>query len=61
VDLRRGLADFVPRERTRDGDLILEQFLAWVARAGLELYPAQEEAILEVMAGRNAGPRTSGC
>lgn len=63
MDPRRGLADFVPRERTRDGDLILEQFLAWVATTGLELYPAQEEAILELMAGRNvvlATPTGSG-
>jgi len=63
LETRRSLADFVPNERTRDGDEILERFLAWVATTGLELYPAQEEAILELMAGRNvvlATPTGSG-
>ena len=34
-------------------DLILEQFLDWVAGLGFELFPAQEEALLELMAGRH--------
>jgi superfamily II RNA helicase len=34
-------------------DQILEVFLDWVTEAGLELYPAQEEAILEVLAGKH--------
>ena len=34
-------------------DIILERFLDWVAGLGFELFPAQEEALLEVMAGRH--------
>ena len=36
-----------------DEDALLEGFLAYVAETGLELYPAQEEAILEILAGNN--------
>jgi superfamily II RNA helicase len=36
-----------------DGDSVLERFLAAVAARGLDLYPEQEEAILELLAGRN--------
>ncbi len=46
-----------------DADAILEAFLAWVEEQGLELYPAQEEAVLELMAGRHlvlATPTGSG-
>jgi superfamily II RNA helicase len=44
--------------RTPDGNLpeadaILERFLTVAADRGLELYPEQEEAILELLAGRN--------
>jgi superfamily II DNA/RNA helicase len=34
-------------------DALLEPFLDWVAEKGLELYPAQEEALLEIFAGRH--------
>lgn len=34
-------------------DVILEHFLDWVAGLGFELFPAQEQALLEVMAGRH--------
>ncbi len=34
-------------------DSLLTDFLAYVERLGLELYPAQEEAILEVTLGKN--------
>eukprot|EP00667_Euglena_gracilis_P002300 EG_transcript_2299 len=34
-------------------DGLFEKFLAYVHRLGMELYPAQEEAILEVFDGRN--------
>lgn len=59
---------FVPAQAAGDGrgasaDAILESFLAWVGEQGLELYPAQEEAILELMAGRHlvlATPTGSG-
>jgi superfamily II RNA helicase len=34
-------------------DQILERFLEWTIEAGFELYPHQEEAVLEIMAGRH--------
>jgi superfamily II RNA helicase len=34
-------------------DDLLDRFLAYVAEKGLELYPAQEEALLELLAGKN--------
>lgn len=34
-------------------DLALDLFLEFVKEKGLELYPAQEEAILEIMSGKN--------
>lgn len=36
-----------------DAEAILERFLAYVAAKNLELYPAQEEAILEILEGKN--------
>jgi superfamily II RNA helicase len=36
-----------------DRDQILDRFLDWVAEIGFELFPAQEEALLEIMAGRH--------
>jgi superfamily II RNA helicase len=35
------------------GDELLDRFLDYVKELGLELYPAQEEAILEIFAGKN--------
>src|SRR5262245_32037506 len=32
---------------------VLDRFLDYVAEKGLELYPAQEEALLEITAGKN--------
>jgi superfamily II RNA helicase len=37
----------------RAPETVLEQFTAWTAAGGVELYPAQEEALLEVAAGSN--------
>ncbi|GAC1336295.1 MAG: DEAD/DEAH box helicase [Myxococcales bacterium] len=34
-------------------DIILDRFVAYVAGAGFSLYPAQEEAILELLAGKH--------
>ena len=36
-----------------DGDEILSRFVGFVSDAGLELYPAQEEALLELVAGKH--------
>jgi superfamily II RNA helicase len=36
-----------------DPGAILDRFLDWVASQGLEPYPAQEQALLELMAGRH--------
>ena len=46
------LIDRVPRGRA-DPDLILSRFLQWLADRGIEPYPAQEEAFLELLAGRH--------
>jgi superfamily II RNA helicase len=46
-----------------NADALLEGFLDYVAAIGLELYPAQEEAILEIFSGNNvilATPTGSG-
>ncbi len=47
------LADRIPPRGTNDPDEILSLFLDWVWASGLTLYPAQEEALLEVMAGKH--------
>ena len=47
------LARVPPEGAAADPDEILDRFLDWVAEVGLELYPAQEEALLELMAGKH--------
>jgi len=47
------LADLVPIGGIRDGAVVLDRFFDWVRRTGLEPYPAQEEALLELMTGRH--------
>src|SRR5688572_1034650 len=48
------LAPFRAADGSRPADdAILERFLSVAAERGLELYPEQEEAILELLAGRN--------
>jgi hypothetical protein len=42
-----------PVKGTVNADTILDGFLTYVQGKGLELYPAQEEAILEILAGHN--------
>ncbi|HQR46321.1 MAG TPA: DUF3516 domain-containing protein [Thermoanaerobaculia bacterium] len=57
------LADRIPPSGTTDAEEILGLFLDWVAATGLTLYPAQEEALLELMAGKHvilATPTGSG-
>ncbi|MEO1370256.1 MAG: hypothetical protein AAFX50_23995, partial [Acidobacteriota bacterium] len=44
------LVSRIPDGGTQDPDQILDLFLGWVADVGFELYPAQEEALLELMA-----------
>ncbi len=48
------VSQFISRRDT-DGlsNLILDRFLDYIREKGLELYPAQEEAILEIFAGKN--------
>lgn len=48
------LEALLPRtSEARDGDALLERFLAYCESVGLELYAAQEEAILEIFAERH--------
>lgn len=42
-----------PPSATIDGDAVLSRFLQYVSDVGLSLYPAQEEALLELMGGKN--------
>ncbi len=50
---RRPLAERLPAHRLDDPDQVLDLFLEHVADLGLELYPAQEEGLLELFAGRH--------
>jgi len=51
---RHPLADLIPREGGRPGnDQILERFLQFVESRRLQLYPAQENAILELFEEHN--------
>jgi len=43
----------VPDGGTRDPDVVLGRFLGWLADAGIAPYPAQEEALLELLGGRH--------
>ncbi len=47
------LGSRVPSGGTTDTDEILDLFLEWAGDAGFDLYPAQEEALLELMSGRH--------
>jgi len=46
-------APLAPLPGSPNADAVLDRFLAVAAERGLELYPAQEEAMLELFAGRN--------
>ena len=45
------LADRLPPAGKRDPDALFDAFVAWAAEQGLTLYPAQEEALIEVVTG----------
>ena len=47
------LGSRVPPSGSTDPDEILDLFLGWAHDTGFELYPAQEEALLELMADRH--------
>jgi len=47
------LYDLLPKTEPASDDLLLGRFLDYVAERGLELYPAQENAILELFEGKN--------
>lgn len=48
------LAALLPKDASAaDADTLLSRFLQYVSDCGLRLYPAQEEALLELMAGKN--------
>ncbi len=46
-EARRRLIDWVPEGAVLSADMILDRFTRYCADAGLTLYPAQEEALLE--------------
>ena len=45
------LTELVPR--SPDPDVLYETFSGWAGERGIELYPAQEEALIEVVSGSN--------
>ncbi|MAE72170.1 MAG: DEAD/DEAH box helicase [Gemmatimonadetes bacterium] len=47
------LFERIPAGRRAEDEELLDLFFDWTAELGLELYPAQEEAILEVMSGNH--------
>ncbi len=47
------LYDFLPRLEAPTADHLLDRFLDFTRTRGIELYPAQEEAILELYSGKN--------
>ena len=49
----RRLLDYVPSGGLLDGAAILDRFVAWVREQDLEPYPAQEEALLELITGHH--------
>jgi len=47
------LYDLIPRHEKPDSNVLLDRFLEYAARRNLQLYPAQEAAILELYEGKN--------
>ena len=50
---RAKLLDFMPARDACDAASMLDAFIEWTLAAGISLYPAQEEAVLEIMEGRH--------
>lgn len=52
---RKALKDFIPQAQNGEiaSEDILEAFMEWAEARGTTLYPAQEEAILELLDGKN--------
>jgi len=50
---RPSLAARLPAGGSAEPEEVLDRFLGWVTDLGLALYPAQEEALLEIAAGRH--------
>ena len=48
------LTDLLPQ--TAAPDPVFDAFASWAAERGLELYPHQEEALLEIVSGANVDP-----
>jgi superfamily II RNA helicase len=51
--LRKTLYDLLPRDERPTSDWLLGRFLEYTEALGLELYPAQENAILELFENKN--------
>ena len=51
--MSKTLSEFIPEEGITDGAEALDAFIDWVTSRDLELYPAQEEAITELMSDSN--------
>jgi len=47
------LVDHLPPDGTADADALFESFTAWSTRQGFDLYPAQIEALIELVSGSN--------
>ncbi|MEU0519975.1 DUF3516 domain-containing protein [Streptosporangium sp. NPDC006007] len=47
------LVERLPEEIDADPDAIFDAFVGWNSERGLTLYPAQEEALIEVVSGNN--------
>ena len=58
------LTDLLPAEpASADPDVLLDAFTTWTSEQGISLYPAQEEAVIEILTGANvilATPTGSG-
>jgi len=51
--MRATLYDFLPRDEDLSNETLLGRFLEYIERVGLELYPSQEAAVLELFEEKN--------